>query len=93
MASAPAPGINSAGLVSWFNPPTPPDTWVLEFALPDESFSVNLSNSFSFAGTVTSYDAFSGGIAGGMRAKLYALDSGGNVILSPTYSGQYTKNQ
>lgn len=93
MTAAPTPTIDSAGVVSWTNPATPPATWGLTAGFDDATVALVDSTSQTISGASTSYDAYANGWFGGMRVQLVGLDANGNLILAPAWSlGNLTKN-
>jgi hypothetical protein len=94
MQASPTPTIDSAGLVTWTNPVTPPLTWAIVFFYDNAVVDQFDWASFTVTGVSTSFDAFAAGNPGGLRLGLAGLDINGNVTSVPVPSvGQLTKNQ
>lgn len=91
--SAPLPTFDSAGNASWTNPSTPPTSWLVECVYQDGTFAGYADATNMIAGGLTSFQAHTAGWPGGYCLKLSGVDSHQNLIIAPTVSTTFTKNQ
>jgi hypothetical protein len=92
MPASPVITVDSAGVLHWTLPASPPPEWVIENCYADGSSPAYNTWSTAVLGTVNSLDAFDLNWSGGYNLRLTGIDEDTNLVFSPTVSTQVTKD-